>query len=349
MRLFGREHDNEEAVRQDDAVAAFWAWWQESRPRVEALVAAGDKEGLAELLAPAVGAVHPGLVWEVAPGRSAVNALVVTAAGDAELRPLAHRWAGAAPAADLMWEFHPSRRPDPQPAGLSLDVGGFTFGLDKLVLGLRVPRGSDRVDVSAYHPIFSELDEETRTEATLLALDRILGEDEVARWVGEITPATAAPIDAVAAAYLPAVVADVASGAGEDQWLLLEGQTGDGAPLVAAARHPLRPVDHPLLDQHVMITLPYAHHDADGLPAGASEEALRAFDERLGALLAPRDDALLAAHLSAQGHRVVHVYADSRSDAAARVGELAARWKEGKAVVDVEADPAWAAVSAFMS
>ncbi|GGS74213.1 DUF695 domain-containing protein [Nonomuraea spiralis] len=350
MRLFGRKDEDQEADRPGDGVAEFWVWWQEARPRLDSLVAAGTAEGIEELVAPAVAALDPGLVWEVAPGRNAAHILVVTAAGDAELRSLAHRWARAAPPADLLWEFHPSRQANPQALELTLDVGGFEFALDKLKFGLRVPRNQPRVDVSAYHPIFAELDEETRLEAALLALDWLLGEDDVARWVGEITPATHEPIDAVAAVHVPAVVADLASGYQDEEWVLLEGQTGEGAPLVATARFPLRPVDHPLFDQHIEITLPYTHRDENGLPVGDSLTALRDFEERLATrLLKLRDDALLAAHLSAAGHRVIHLYADPTSEASIHAKELIVSWEEGEPRVDVATDPAWTAVSPFLS
>ncbi|MFC4112448.1 DUF695 domain-containing protein [Nonomuraea zeae] len=350
MRLFGRKDEEQEAGEPGDGIAEFWTWWQEARPGLDSMVASGEAEGLEERLAPAVAAIHPGLVWEVAPGRNAAHALVVTAAGDAELRSLAHRWAKAAPPADLLWEFHPSRQANAQALELTLDVGGYEFALDKLMLGLRVPRGQPRVDVSAYHPIFGELDEETRLEAALLALDWLLGEDDVARWVGEITPATFQPIDSVAAAHLPAVVADLASGYTEEEWVLLEGQTAGGAPLVATARHPLRSVDYPLFDQHIAITLPYAHRDENGLPVGDSLTALRDFEERLAArLLKLRDDAVLAAHLSAEGHRIIHVYADPTGDAAIHAKELIVSWEEGEPRVDVATDPAWTAVLPFLT
>lgn len=350
MRLFGRKEAEEEPGGPAEAIAGFWTWWQEARPRLDSLVAAGEAEGLEEWLAPAVAAIDPGLVWEVAPGKNAAHALVVTAAGDAELRSLAHRWALAAPPSDLLWEFHPSRQANPQAMDLTLDVGGFEFALDKLSLGLRVPRNQPRVDVAAYHPIFAELDEDTRMEAALLALDWLLGEDDVARWVGEITAVTFQPIDAVPAVHLPAVVADVASGHAEEEWLLLEGQTAGGAPLVATARHPLRPVDFPLFDQHIAITLPYAHRDENGLPVGDSLAALRDFEERLAARLVKlRGDAVLAAHMSAEGHRIIHVYADPTGDAAIHAKELIVGWEEGEPRVDVSADPAWIAVSPFLS
>ncbi|GAA5041640.1 hypothetical protein HNP84_002317 [Thermocatellispora tengchongensis] len=348
MRLFGRRADVPES-ESEGPIAGFWSWWAEARPELDAMVDADQADALAERITPAVAALHPSLVWEIAPGRTAKQALVVTAAGDAELRPLAHRWARAAPPADARWEFHPSRQANPEALELTLDVGGYDFDLDQLSLGLHVPRGTPRLDVVAYHPIFTLLDEDTRMEATLLALDWLLGEDDVARWIGEITPAAFPPIDAVAAAHLSAVVADLASGYQDEQWALLEGQTGSGAKLVATARFPLRPVDHPLLDQHIAIALPYEHATEDGLPAGPSLDSLRAFEDRLAETLAGLGgSALLAAHISAESRRVLHLYADPATDAAARAHDLAATWKEGTPQVNVTTDPAWSAVAPFL-
>ncbi|GAA3004896.1 DUF695 domain-containing protein [Streptosporangium longisporum] len=348
MRLFGRR--NEPAPDPAGGIAEFWAWWAQARPELDAMAAAGETGRLAEWIGPAVQVVHPSLVWEIVPGRAAGRALVVTSAGDPELRPTAHRWAAAAPPADGSWEFHPSRRAAPDPTGLVLDAGGYELALDGLVLGLRVPHGSPRIDVVAHHPVFTLLEEETRTEAALLALDRLLGEDEVARWVGDVSAAAYEPIDAVPAVHLPGVVADLASGYRDEQWALLEGRTASGARLVATARHPLRPVDHPLLDQHIEITLPYAHRDAEGLPAGSSLEALRDVEERLAGRIGRLNGrAVLAAHLSAEGQRVLHLYADPASEAASCARELSAGWEEGRPRVDVTADPGWIAVSPFLT
>ncbi|WP_248958119.1 DUF695 domain-containing protein [Sphaerisporangium perillae] len=347
MRLFGRK---DEPGGPADAIAGFWTWWAQARPRVDSLLAADDTAGLAEEISPAVEALSPDLVWGVTTGRSALHALIVSSAGNPELRPLAHRWALAAPASDMMWEFHPSRPAVPDAANLSLQVAGREFALDLLMLGLRVPSGSPRIDVAAYHPIFPDLDDETRTEAAVLALDTLLGEDEVARWVGDITAATAPPIDAVAAVHLPAVVADLASEYQQEQWALMEGQTAGGARLIVTARHPLRPVDHPLLDQHIAITLPYAESDEDGLPAGESAVALREFEEHLAGLVDRLGGtALLAVLVSSEGARMVHIYADPAANAAATVGELVAGWKEGHPTVEVDDDPGWISISPFLT
>ncbi|MGV9772979.1 DUF695 domain-containing protein [Streptosporangium sp. NPDC003464] len=348
MRLFGRK--SEFTSDPADGIGEFWTWWAEARPELDAMVAAGEADRLAEWIGPAVQVVHPSLVWEIAPGLGSEQALVVTSAGDPELRPTAHRWAAAAPAADALWEFHPSRQANPHAMDLTLDVGGYEFALDKLVLGLRAPLGAPRVDVVAHHPIFDILDDDTRTEAALLALDWLLGEDDVARWVGDISAAGFPPIDAVPAVHLPSVVSDLASGFQDEQWALLEGETATGARLIATARYPLRPVDYPLFDQHIAITLPYLHHDADGLPAGRSLEALRDFEERLaGRISRLHGSAVFAAHMSAEGQRVLHVYADPVGEAAIHAKELIVSWEEGRPRVDVVGDPGWTAVSPFLT
>ncbi|SDQ39124.1 DUF695 domain-containing protein [Thermostaphylospora chromogena] len=348
MRLFGRKSGSAASAA---GIREFWSWWDRTRSEIDALADAEETGRLAELIGPAVAAIHSSLEWEITPGRGgAARALVVTAAGDAELRPIAHRWAKAAPPADARWEFHPSRQADPDALEVTVDVGGYDFDLKELTFGLRVPPGTPRVNVTAYHPIFTLLEEDARMDATLMALDRLLGEDEVARWIGEISTSAFQPMDPVAAVHLPGVVADVASGYAEEQWALLEGTTAGGARLVATARHPLRSVDYPLFDQHIAIVLPYRHADDDGLPAAESLESLRAFEERLtSTLTVPGGSAVLAAHVSAERRRVVHLYADSEGDAAARAKELAAQWREGRASVTVEADPEWAGVAPFLS
>lgn len=346
MRLFGRKS---EPVEPATMIADFWTWWADARSRVDVLVETEDAAALDELIGPAVTALDPSLTWEIAPGKAAVHALVVSAAGNPELRSFAHRWALAAPPADEFWEFRPSRQANRQALDRAIDVGGHEFRLDRMVLGLRVPPGSPRVDVSAFHPIFVDIDDESRMETTLLALDLLLGEDEVARWVGDIVAAEFEPIDAIPAMHLPAVVADVAEGFKDEQWALLEGQTADGGRLVAAALYPLHPVDYPLFDQHIAITLPYKHADEDGLPTGTSVEALRGFEERLNALVGEPGSAVLAAHLSVGRTRVFHVYADPTGRAAHNAKDLVATWKEGRPRIDVADDPSWSAVAHFLT
>ncbi|RJL25101.1 DUF695 domain-containing protein [Bailinhaonella thermotolerans] len=346
MRLFGRK---------GNAIREFWEWWAEARPRLDKALAAGDAEALAAEITPAVARLNPGLAWETAPGSAAPHALVLSAAGDLSLRSTTRRWLLAAPPPDATWEFRDARPARADAAGGHVTAGGRRLDLAELVLGLRVPRNGVRVDVTAYHPVFPDLPEDARLEAAYAALDALLGEDEVARWIGDVAAATAAPIDAVPALHLPAVVADVAADVQPDQWALMRGETGRGSPLAAMTRYPLRPVDHPLFDEHIAITLPYRTADDEGFPTGDSLDALREFEEGLQAALgeSPYDGsgsgAVLVAHTSSDRTRVFHVYADPDASVAGALKSLVARWPEGRGRVEAHPDPAWTAVAPFLS
>ena len=95
MPLFRR------ALRADGSPDAFWAWWAESgRELLSAAVARGQAAGTVAELGDAVAAVHPDLSWEVAPGDLSAHVLVVTAAGNPDLRAAARRswvWSPVAP------------------------------------------------------------------------------------------------------------------------------------------------------------------------------------------------------------------------------------------------------------
>jgi hypothetical protein len=333
---------------RDERIAAFWSWWAENRPRLDAMLDAGDETGLAEAITPAVAAIDERLVWEIEPGRTAAQALVVTAAGAPDVRPLAHRWVRQAPPADERWEFHPSRQPHPNAMELKVQAAGREFAFDQIVLGMRIPPGKPRLDLVVYHPIYPDLDDEARTESALLALDWILGEDEVARWIGDITAASFEPLDPVPVVHLPAVVAGLAQEHDEPRWVALEGRTPAGGKVTATARFPLRPVDFPLFDQHITVALPYKEADADGLPAGSSAEALDLFELELATTL-PDDQALPAVQINADRVRVIHIYADPDAGVEGRVRELVKGWRQGRAQVEVESDPGWLSISQFLS
>ena len=126
MRLFGRKDEAEPS--RLSGIARILGVVGGARPRAgrDGRPAETRAAGRPDRARGSARASRPGLGDH--PGRSAAHALVVTAAGDAELRPLAHRWARAAPPADLLWEFHPSRPANPQAAELTLDVAAASSG-----------------------------------------------------------------------------------------------------------------------------------------------------------------------------------------------------------------------------
>lgn len=199
-------------LRQDEAIAAFWAWWLAgAREEVAAVFdARQDPSDVARALAPRVDAIHADLAFETGAGTGARHLLVVTAAGDPELRDVADRWLAAAPPADAAFEYDAWRRPVADPAGLSIDLGSGALTLDEMVAA--VQREGARTHVEAYHPRFAELPDEARGQITFLLLDAVLGERVVEERVGAVAWTDRRPADAVPFTALPALVAEGPAG-----------------------------------------------------------------------------------------------------------------------------------------
>lgn len=377
MGIFRRPRDTSASTLP--AITEFWEWWAQARPTIEASLAAppgaepsaaadvpfatgtgaetgapGEPavpgEGLSadtvEELSRRVHRIHPELQWEIGGADDRAPTLTLTGAGDPELRGLAERWYRAAPrgAATGGWRFHPARQPDPEMLAQDLVLGDHEFDLEYVRLGMRADADRARVHISAYHPDFLFVAEEQQLQVAMHVLDWALGEDDVARWVGDVTIATEAPIDSLPPALLPSVVEQIAEPFGEPSWLTGEGRTPRGHPARLGARFPLHRQDYPLCDLHVAITVPYAHSNPDRLPVEPSAGALRSFEKKLAKL---GDRAVLAVRETGDGLRVFHLYADPDSGVISDLDQLAAGWPEGKAKVASTSDPGWRALAPY--
>ncbi|GAB4083049.1 DUF695 domain-containing protein [Modestobacter muralis] len=328
-------------------IAGFWAWWAAGgAAHCAGAIAAGRAESLADVLGPAVEAVHRELSWELGPGGVGEHVLVVTAAGDPALRSVARRWLLAAPAPDAVWEYADSR-PVEQQLDWGLSVGGRTVDAADVVATWARTGRQPELDVALHHPALAALPEGTRGELTFLLLDHALGETAVETWVGAIDTLVRPPSDRDDAAVgdlaaLRAAVQELAAEVGEDAWALLEATTAGGQPVLAAARQPLRAATAPHLDRHVRVELPYTDLTDGGLPGPASLEPLREHQDDLGARLGA--DGRVVAHETSGGVRTLHVYVDATTGAADRVQEVVAGWPQGRPRTTVQADPGWQAV-----
>lgn len=340
------------------AISEFWEWWAQARPTIEASLAAGPDqpeaaapgEGLSadaiEELSRRIHKIHPGLLWEIGGAEDKAPSLTVTGGGNPELRGVTERWARSAPsgAAAGGWSFHPARQPDPEMLGQDLIIGDHEFDLEYVRLGMRADTDRARVHLTAYHPDFLFVAEEQQMQVAVNVLHWALGEDDVARWVGEVTIATEAPIDALPPSMLPSVIEQIAEPFAEPAWLTGEGRTPRGHPAHLGARFPLHRQDYPLCDLHVAISVPYANSNPDRLPVEPSAGALRAFEKKLTKL---GDRAVLAVRETGDGLRVFHLYADPDSGVISELDQLAAAWSEGKAKVASTNDPGWKALTPY--
>lgn len=334
------------ARRQKSALAEFWRWWASTGARsVAEAVERGETARIVDELGPRVLAIHPQLAWELGPGRTSRHVLVVSAEGNAELRPVARRWRMAAPPADDLWEYADARRPSQDPDGVVLMLDGVRIDLISARARARV--AGTVVDVDVYHPRFHQLDERTRVTAAFLLLDAVLGEADVETWIGEIRTGTLVPVDPVPLTGLRSVVqslrASTTDADGRAVWALMEGQDGAGRPAVAAARAPLRPELWPHLDTHVAVVVPYRDIAFQGLPSPVTADALARLQAHVDEILGGSGQVL--AHETHGGRRVLHAYVDGLTPAADQVRAAVVGWDQGRVQVRAELDPAWRKVA----
>jgi hypothetical protein len=310
------------------SVEEFWAWWHQRR---EPLVAALDA---GEPVPDLIGQIAElGLSSELSPGESARHALCVSCGGDPALRKLAYRWFDAAPAADEAIEFHPARIASPGADSMVMAVDGAHFAFAELRFDIEYDAQSEQLDVEVQHPGFAVLAEEQRAIVGYVALDNLLGEEEVERWLGAID--FGAAVDAAdGPADLRARVAELRADApASGTWIVLKGRGDDvGAPApIAIAARPLRPVDHPYFDELCVLSAP-----PDDLPA------LQDNEEEIASRFAER--AFHAASLTEAGLRIAFVYVDADAGTA---DELCAWAQERGYQTERRIDPAWDAVRPF--
>ncbi|MCW2815420.1 MAG: hypothetical protein JWN84_2875 [Nocardioides sp.] len=320
---------------------AFWSWWlEQGAAACEAGIADGTLSELVDEITARVHAISPELVWELGPGSSAQHLLVVSPEGNPDVRAAAHRWLLAAPAPTETWEYADARPPSGDP-----DSGGMRVGetdVDFAAIRVGATRVGNHVDVAVHHPALRELPEQARGAIAFLSLDHALGETDCETWVGNVGIALDPPPDAVTLEDLRGLVTQVARDAvgddGQPVWVLLQGEH-DGAPLMAAAQVPLASSWAPHLDTHLEIDVPYADATPDGLPAPEALDALRGLEDHLADRLA--GTARLVAHETGRGRRLLHVYADSETPAAAVVEAAVTGWEQGRVEVRATPDPSW--------
>ena len=309
-------------------IDAFWSWWAGARGAVAGALEAQQYD------APIIGELHAnvialGLVCELGPGLQARHAVCVSSQGDPSLRKQAYRWRDASPGADAEFEYHPGRLAPANAADLVLEVEGDRFAFSQLHFAITLDVERLELDLVVEHPEFPRLAEEARLQIGYLALDSVLGEEEVERWVGAIEWSAAPPSAPSDIHELRARVQALrVSAPPEHTWAVLRGQDA-----LAIAARPLRPVDHPYFDHVCELSMLLEDGDLS---------ALQDQEEELHAAFAGR--AFHAASLTAGGERTAFVYVDG--DRSTPV-ELAAWASERGYEFDSHRDPAWEAVRPF--
>lgn len=314
-------------------ISAFWGWWGRQGHTIDPHRQSAAVDQLGQLVA----AIHPELTWHFGAGSMSEHRLTVSAAGVAEVRPIAERWLRAAPQADATWEFRSSQEAVQGPLVDVLEIAGRKVDLSKMLFHVDPDEQNLRVHVGVHHPMFPDLPETVRWQVTFLVLDWLLGEDDVERWMGRVETLETVPVAPTDGAGLVRSVATMAGHHQPDEWTMAQWQNADGTPGLALFRQALRWIDYPTLDVHNTVLATFSAQD-NGLPADSSVlEDLRSLEGELESLLGSRG--LLVGHETQSGQRTFHVYTDGEDQ---NVAASLASWARSRHLgIDSAHDPAW--------
>ncbi|MEV0680342.1 hypothetical protein AB0I60_27880 [Actinosynnema sp. NPDC050436] len=174
-----------------EAAEAFWHRWLGLLPEISAALGDGEPHRVEHQLCDLVAALHPDLHFSLERGHRAIYALVISGQEDPRLRPRTDAWAAAAPPEDMIWEYHDSVPPVPDPTLVTVNLGPKAVRLADVRVAVQHSEGL--VDVAVYHPLFADLDDAQRRTLTFLPLDATLGERLAAERLGRVETALTEP------------------------------------------------------------------------------------------------------------------------------------------------------------
>lgn len=331
MRFLKRGGDSGAAKEPD--FAAFWQWWAGAQGRLAQAITDRTVDRHVDEISRVVKAMHPKLAWELGNGKRARHMFVVTPEGDAELRPIAIRWAQSAPPADETWEFYPSKQAGER--GSALRINGLDVPLSEIRSVTSWDEDRERLSVRLWHPLLEGVPEGGRMQIAFLYLDDLIGEDQVERWLGTIDVDSSAQAgktdDELAAEF--ARRAEAATG---DRWGLAQGTDQRGEPVIARYNAALKHIDQPFANQHLEVAV---ERGLDNAGDQAVNDAIASAEEQLIAAL--EGEAIEVAHVTDRRRRVTHFVCEDGARPLAIAREWAGQHKAWGASAKLEYDPRW--------
>lgn len=324
----------------------FWSWWSGASGRIAAKLDAREIGPLSDEIGARVAAIHPRLSWEIGAGTTgARHHLALSSQGDVELRVLTERWLSRAPPPDTIWEYYAARQPLPVGEWNAHPLGSKTeaIGLSDLRVEFQIDEVRELAHALVFHPAFSSLTEEQRETVTFAALDHVLGEDGVDRWIGEVETETDPIADGRPLAVFVEAVETLSRKATREQFGIVLGQTTDGQPLVATINRALKRIDHLLMDHHLQITIPLQAPTPQGMATEEEATALKGMEEELLGTLGC--EAVHIGRETGAGKRVLHFHFPKQGVAETRSRDWARRHADRRIDIAVQSDPRWQALT----
>lgn len=316
-------------MTDERAITEFWAWWPDLVSRLEANDAVVRLEDDADL-GERASAIHPKIqvLGEYRPDGS--SWLCLSSRGNIELRPLVQLWAARAQLHSDGWRFLTARPRSWPPTRHT------PFPFVELELVHRHDELREVIHVSLYHPAMATMEPVQTNQLAFMALDHLLGEDDVERWIGNLSVATERPEGAAPIESLCEAVRAAAERATAEQWQAVSSGP-KSAPTLVTINRAVKPIDHVELGMHVRIDMQLRAPGPRGLAQGKEELALNRLQAALSHDLGAR--AVVVARETHLGHRIIHLHAEPR--VARDVTTWRQRHPDWEISVLSQADPGW--------
>jgi hypothetical protein len=165
-------------------VEGFWDWYGQVAPRFYKAIEEGNCASLATEISEKVDELGPGFAWVFGPGAKSGHSFTLSGEGILHKQLLTQYWLSRAPELPG-WTFY-SERQRGSITGIRMKVGDQDFDPIEFWVTPEVNNEAEKIDITAWHPLFDRLSENDRLRPLFLFLDEVLGEFGTDQWIGEI-------------------------------------------------------------------------------------------------------------------------------------------------------------------
>jgi hypothetical protein len=168
-------------------VDEFWEWYSRKAAEFYTAIEAKRCGELQPEVSATVDRLLPGMAWVFGPGENrAGHSFTLSGEGVLARQFVAEYWQAAAPKLHG-WTFYASRQPSDNVRSFRLELDeNRNFEPQELWLHPVVDEETEKLNLTAWHPLFASIPDNTKWTALFLLLDEALGEHGTQNWIGEI-------------------------------------------------------------------------------------------------------------------------------------------------------------------
>ena len=164
----------------------FWHWFEDNQQKLKDALIANKSASVSEDTIKQVDQIMPGLSWCYGPGKEEGSfTFTLSPEANRSFQFLTAYWYDSAPSIPG-WTFFAARQPAKDPSKFSISIGQESYNIAEIWLVLAINEAEQKVDISAWHPHFSGLEDNARYQILFLWLDEVLGETGTEQWIGQV-------------------------------------------------------------------------------------------------------------------------------------------------------------------